>query len=228
MINVKRASESIGRLAILKFFPADNVARTEILKLICEMVTTNEQIDWLVNRARSLWNEWEGPRELRAIVCSKYRPADGIEAYSQLPQFADGIPAEKQTAPQLEGAALKQLEAGPIADREMQALVVSMAPTKNLNAVRGPAVKPVVILPGETEYGALQRSVEQSRKDLAQAKQPYAASDEMIAHVKRQQLEAATSDETKAILTQEARAAKRRALDDAAKAELVEAIAEAK
>lgn len=228
MINVKRASESIGRLAILKFFPADNVARAEILKLICEMASTNEQIDWLVNRARSLWNEWEGPRELRAILCSKFRPADGIEAYSQLAQFADGIPAEKQSAPQLEGATLKQLEAGPIADPEMQALVVAMKPAKNLNAVRGLPIKPAIILPGETEYTALQRAVDESHKALAKAREPFPASPAMIADIKRRQLEAAQSPETKAILTEEARAAKRRALDDAAKAEIGDAVLEAK
>lgn len=204
MINVKRASESIGKLAILKFFPADDVARAEILKLICEMTTTNEQIDWLVNRARSLWNEWEGPRELRAIMCSKFRPADGIEVYSQLAQFAGGIPAEKQRTPQIEGPALKKLEAA-IADREMQSLVVAMKPTKNLNAIRGLPIKPGVVLPGETEDGALQRTIAEEREKLEKARRPYAATDAQIAHIKRQQMAAAASAETKAILAEESR-----------------------
>lgn len=94
MINVQRAGQSLSRLAILKFFPADETARTELLSFVCEMAHTNEQVEWLVTRARQLWNEWQGPRELRAIFCSKFRPADGIEAYSDLEKFADGIPSE--------------------------------------------------------------------------------------------------------------------------------------
>lgn len=221
MINVKRASESIGRLARLKFFPASDIDRTEILKLICEMASTNEQIDWLVNRVRALWTEWEGELELRAVLCSKYRPADGIEAYSRLKQFQSGIPAESESAPQLQRAEIKKLEAGPIGNSEMRALIESAKPAKNLNAVRGLSIKTGIILPCETEDGALERTLteeREKREQREQAKRPYAASEAQIADVKRRQLEAAQSLETKAILTEEARGAKRRALDDAAKA----------
>lgn len=100
MIDTKRATEDIARLAMLKYFPADQSARAEIVILACSMAADNDQVAWLVQRCLQLWNEWEGPRELRAVFCSRYRPADGTEAYSQLRRFEDGIPSERIAEPE--------------------------------------------------------------------------------------------------------------------------------
>lgn len=94
MIDAKKATESLARMSLLKFFPADDYARAELVRFVGDMATTNEQVEWLVTRCLQLWNAWEGPKELRAIFCSKFKPADGVEAYSDLPQFVDGIPSE--------------------------------------------------------------------------------------------------------------------------------------
>lgn len=99
MIDTKKATKSLARLTLLKFFPADPTARAEIVLLVCRMAHTNEQVNWLAERTLGLWNDWEGPRELRAVFCSKFRPADGIEAYSALERFADGIPSETESGP---------------------------------------------------------------------------------------------------------------------------------
>ncbi len=107
MVNVKRAIEQIGPLALMKFFPpkSEEGARTALVGMICEMASNNEQIEWLVRRALTLYNEWPGPRELRALFCSRYKPADGIEARSTV-YLSDeggggGFPRESQTTPQV-------------------------------------------------------------------------------------------------------------------------------
>lgn len=107
MIDTKQATADMARLSVLRFFPSDQTARAEIVLMACEMAQTNEQVAWLAKRCIQLWNEWEGPREMRAVFCSRHRPADGIEAYSQLPRFNDGIPSAEPL--QLGGATVRQI-----------------------------------------------------------------------------------------------------------------------
>ena len=92
MIDVKKATQSIGKLAMLKFFPMDKETRTEIVALICSMVRSNEEIDWLVRRVITLYGDWPGPREVRAVYCSRFIPMDGIEVYSDV--YPSGIPRD--------------------------------------------------------------------------------------------------------------------------------------
>jgi hypothetical protein len=118
-IDIKQASRSLARLAVLRYFPADDTVRAEIVALACRMAATNEQIDWLADRCADLWNEWQGPQEMRAVFCSKFRPADGREEFSQLAQFADGIPSEKESASYVmlgAGKAAAQIEGTVVED----------------------------------------------------------------------------------------------------------------
>ncbi len=107
-MNVARAAEIIGELSMLKFFPTDKIGRTMIVKLACKMAASEEQIRWLVDRMIVLYDEWPGPKEMRACFCSKFRPADGIEANTDVYFLSDGIPSEKESDPKL-------LESKPIA-----------------------------------------------------------------------------------------------------------------
>lgn len=139
MIDVKRATDALGGLALLKYFPADKSARAELVAMVCEMAESNEQIEWLVKRARNLWREWEGPRELRAVFCSRFRPADGIECYSSLPQFAEhGIPSESPELALITGAASEQRGQPVSAAQSLHAAVCDLARAKSLNRI-GPA-----------------------------------------------------------------------------------------
>lgn len=128
MIDTQQATRDMARLSVLKFFPADSTARAEIVLMACKMAHTNADIAWLANRCLELWNEWEGPREMRAVFCSKFLPADGIEAYSQLKRFEDGIPSEKAPEPlQLAGATVRQI-VGPRDAAEDLTAAVSIRP----------------------------------------------------------------------------------------------------
>lgn len=84
MVNVKRAAESLGKLSLMKYFPSDQNAQAALVEIVCGFAYDNEKIDWLVRRALAIFNEWPGPRELRALYCSRWAPSDGQEAYSTL------------------------------------------------------------------------------------------------------------------------------------------------
>ena len=93
MINAKVLATAINRLATLRYFPSDKGVKVELAKMLNEMCSTDEQVEWLANRTTQLYTEWLGPAELRAVMCSRYCPADGIEADSAV--FSEGIPSER-------------------------------------------------------------------------------------------------------------------------------------
>jgi hypothetical protein len=82
-MNAKNVAKLLAKLGMLKFFPADAEARTGILEIVCQMASSEAQVEWLVNRMLSAYNEWPGPREMRACFCCRFRPADGVNAYSE-------------------------------------------------------------------------------------------------------------------------------------------------
>jgi len=96
MIDVRKATEKIAELGMLPFFPTEQNARTGVIGIVCSMADDNHQVDWIIRRCLQLWSKWEGPSELRAVFCSKFKPKDGIDVFSQLPQFLDGIPSEAE------------------------------------------------------------------------------------------------------------------------------------
>ncbi len=158
-------------MALLKFFPADDFARAELVSMVCEMASTNEQIEWLVKRARNVWNQWEGPSELRALFCSKYKPADGVECYSALPQFADGIPSERESAPQLPARAMREIASGkPVtASPSVAAVVSDLCAAKSLRRavdhIPGPPVREIPIR--RTDYKPITAAdVEQAEREF--------------------------------------------------------------
>jgi hypothetical protein len=102
MVDVKKATEQIAKLTLMKFFPQEKQARAALVEMVCSMAGDNERIEWLVRRALVLFNEWPGPKELRALLCSRWKPADGVEAYSSVyisDENGGGFPTEKPAPP---------------------------------------------------------------------------------------------------------------------------------
>lgn len=118
MITEDEATVAVLSLAGLPFFPAEEPARAMIADLLMRMCRTGGELQWLVRRVFDLWKKWEGPRELRATYCAKFKPQDGIEAISGL--FPDGIvPPEKPALPAFQPLALPPgatVSADPILD----------------------------------------------------------------------------------------------------------------
>lgn len=108
MVNPKKVIEAVDRLGSLAMFPSSPGARAEIMALLERMVVNDTQLDWLVRTMIDHVGTWHGPKELRAVLCTRFRPADGIEEYSALPGFtpADIESSNREKAvPVLYGAA---------------------------------------------------------------------------------------------------------------------------
>jgi len=93
IMNVPRIMKAIASLKLMKFFPGDEDACLALADDLAAMATTEEQIEWTVRRVRNLYSEWPGIHEVRAVFCSRFKPRDGINAYSA--QFIDGVPPER-------------------------------------------------------------------------------------------------------------------------------------
>ncbi|HVY93999.1 MAG TPA: hypothetical protein VHA14_14660 [Bryobacteraceae bacterium] len=108
--------KAVGDLAALKYFPSDEGARVALMELLDRMVSTPEQLRWLVRTLIDRVGEYPGPAEIRAVFCTRFRPKDSVEVWSALPGFtaADSerkyIAAsdERKAAEQIPAAALKQ------------------------------------------------------------------------------------------------------------------------
>jgi hypothetical protein len=51
------------------------------------MCSSPAEIAWLACEMVNVVGEWNGPKELRGVFCSRYRPADGIEMDSTHPAY---------------------------------------------------------------------------------------------------------------------------------------------
>ncbi len=124
MVDPMAVTKIVAELSLLKFFPSDSAARVALVRMVCEMASTEEQVRWLVRRALVVFNEWPGPHELRALFCSRWKPLDFNEAYSALypasengggfprdpalpPAPAEFVPIGREEARRLLGTAAK-------------------------------------------------------------------------------------------------------------------------
>ena len=96
-MTVKAAESCIDSLSLLRYFPAGDGARSQLIRLLMEMCQFREQAEWLANRVLQLYNEWPGPVELRGVFCSKFRPFDGVEICGT-GAYPEGVPAESGPA----------------------------------------------------------------------------------------------------------------------------------
>jgi hypothetical protein len=86
---------ALAEMSMLKFFPSGEsgeMAQEAIVRLLRRMVGSREQLRWLVQTLVDRVGHWPGPAEVRGLLCTQYRPADGIEAPCTLAGYspADG------------------------------------------------------------------------------------------------------------------------------------------
>lgn len=142
----KRIIEQIGKWGgLLRFFPSDPDARIGIAEAIAEMTQDEEHVRWLVRRVSQLHAEWPGILEVRAVFCSKFKPDDGIDVGSAMPQFRDGIPSERTSEPvALPSGNLKRLEAGEVsAAPSLRETVADLKRVTDLRRNLTPIIRPV-------------------------------------------------------------------------------------
>lgn len=75
---------ALSELAMCRYFPSDEGTRAAIGVLLARMCPSKEALDWLVDQFVNHVGEWRGPLELRGMLCTRYKPADGIEASSSV------------------------------------------------------------------------------------------------------------------------------------------------
>lgn len=138
---VGEMAEIVGELTVMRFFPADETGRLALVKLIGRMTDSDpeerkNQTRWLVKRMLELYNDWPGPIELRAVFCSRFKPKDGVNAYSKV--FPAGLPQTRRDLPGLDAPALKALPPGAVAsaDETLDAAVKVIAEAKQMSSAR--------------------------------------------------------------------------------------------
>lgn len=123
---------ALDELSMCQYFPTEPGVRAAIMRTLARMVPHREALIWLVRTMVDRIGTWKGPMELRGVLCTRFRPADGIEAFSSLPGFR---PEDSEAAlldeheqrkvgwlPPAEGAAPKQITADPEMERIMRQL----------------------------------------------------------------------------------------------------------
>lgn len=80
----QKVEDAVGRLGALEFFPKGPEERMAIAELLLRMVSTQEQLAWLVATMMDRVGRWHGSLELRGVFCSRFDPKDGIQATCSL------------------------------------------------------------------------------------------------------------------------------------------------
>lgn len=85
-------------LGALRFFPSDSGSRIGIKHVLRSMVGEEKQLDWLINTMLNQVGEWRGTVDLRGIYCTRFKPAEGLEATTSTAGFSqDDLEAESST-----------------------------------------------------------------------------------------------------------------------------------
>jgi hypothetical protein len=106
----------------LAWFPKEPTARVFIGDAMRTMCPSAEALQYLVRIVLHHYTTWEdcGIPGLRQIVCTKFKPADGIES-EPTKRFPDGLPSETKHEPlALPPGAHRALPAGHVASGDAQ------------------------------------------------------------------------------------------------------------
>lgn len=67
-------------LESIPFYPNTPGGKLAVMKTLRSMVSTKQQMDWLTFTMTNRVTRWQGCGEMRGVFCSRFKPADGIEA----------------------------------------------------------------------------------------------------------------------------------------------------
>lgn len=81
-------ASAVKQFGMLRYFPSDSGAREAVMEFLERMVGASDGLWWLVRTMIDEVGEWQGPMELRGVYCTRYRPADGIEAWCSKGKFS--------------------------------------------------------------------------------------------------------------------------------------------
>jgi hypothetical protein len=137
LITGQAMKKLLANLSLIKQFPSGEDQQQALAEYIVKFAETDEQLDWLGERAVDLCREWPGAIELRGIFCSRFKPKDGksiiATAFGE-----DGIAREKEEQRERE-----RLPEGVKAsvDPAIEETIVSLAKAKDIKR-RAPVAVP--------------------------------------------------------------------------------------
>lgn len=88
LITELNINAALTKLAMLEFWPSEPAVRVEIGIFLARMCISRESLDWLTTQLVNRVGRWPGPREVRGIYCTRFPPADGENAYSEIAEFS--------------------------------------------------------------------------------------------------------------------------------------------
>ncbi len=74
MMTPRGAQKAVDRLSLIRFFPADPGARAVLMEELGGMCESDEQAEWLSQRATEQCDEWPGMKGLWQIYFTKFPP----------------------------------------------------------------------------------------------------------------------------------------------------------
>jgi hypothetical protein len=77
-----------------------------------------------------IYSKWPGDREMRACFCCRFRPKDGLTAYSTI--YLDGLPPDPTAPQRIEAPSYKALPAGQVATADLEFDVAIQQAAKKL------------------------------------------------------------------------------------------------
>ena len=80
-VDTAKGLEIARQISSLKFFPSDPQALAGIAGIISRMCEDGDKAEALAAVMLDKYDEWPGPRTLRAEYCQKWKPADGVDAF---------------------------------------------------------------------------------------------------------------------------------------------------
>ena len=142
-MNPKHVMEILEELRVLPMFPNEPAVMIALVRLCGQMCANEAQVHWLVNRMTSgIYAQWPGPGEMRACLCSRFKPKDGVSVCSTV--YPDGLPPDP-TAPRpgIEQPERKELPDGHVAsaDAQLDRRIRMLADVKDMNRSRNPVAQ---------------------------------------------------------------------------------------
>lgn len=132
-MTIEVATIALDAMREFRYFPKNQMLVDLVRNEVFRMCPSAESASWLVNRCYELWNgEWKGPKELRAVLCAKYPPADGKDAISEI--WDDGIVPPESPLPEAPAVPLLPPGRAVSADESMDKLVTGI--DKRLRVVK--------------------------------------------------------------------------------------------
>ena len=101
---------AITRMKLVKFFPTDAEAHGALKEFLVMICPHKEALEWLVSELVNHVGAWPGAADLRGLLCTMYKPADGIYVDCKIPGYRWQDFEDRAIE---QGQQYKSLEVGP-------------------------------------------------------------------------------------------------------------------